>query len=228
MKVKVLEKKDGGKKGKFLLEGSYYSFANALRRTILLDIPAMAVDRVTIYENTGFLYDEMVSKRLGLMPLTTDLKTYSPKDECKCGGKGCARCEVALILEKEGPCVVYMKDIKSRDPKIQPIYGDMPLLKLAQGQKVKIEMVASLGTPKQHAKFQTALAAYDQKSDTSFEFVVESYDDQPFDTKVKQAIDILDSKFNDFKAALSDSKKKPTKAAAKTKPKKKEAKKKAE
>jgi len=216
MDVKNLVVKDKGMKGRFLLEGSYSTFANALRRTIISDIPAMAIDRVRVYENSSFVYDEMIAKRLGLLPLTTDLKTYSFRDDCKCGAKGCGRCEVNLILEKAGPGMVYASDIKSQDPKVKPIYEKMPLLKLAAGQKVKLEMVASLGTTKKHAKYQSALASFKANNDdTDFDFFVESYGERTVNEIVAEATDILEAKFADFLTAFEDAKK-PKKAAKTT------------
>ncbi|MHA1480550.1 MAG: DNA-directed RNA polymerase subunit D, partial [Candidatus Thorarchaeota archaeon] len=61
----------------FLIEGPDVAFANALRRTMLTRLPAMAIDEVLILENTSVMYDEMIAQRLGLIPITTVLEDYN-------------------------------------------------------------------------------------------------------------------------------------------------------
>ena len=50
------------------------SFANTLRRVVTEDVPTMAIEDVEFRKNNSILYDEIISHRLGLIPLTTDLK----------------------------------------------------------------------------------------------------------------------------------------------------------
>jgi len=186
-------KKDS-KKAKFKISGIKYTTANAIRRAIMTYVPSMAMDKVTVYENTSPFYDEMIAQRIGLVPLSTDLKTYNLRDECKCKGKGCARCEVSFILEKSGPGAVYSGDMKSRDPKIKPVFEKMPILKLREDQKVKMEMVAKLGTMNQHAKYQSCLSSYKQVSEHEFEFFIESYNNFTVDEIIRVATENLESK----------------------------------
>src|SRR4030042_780914 len=53
----------------FLVEGVDVAFANAIRRTMLTRLPAMAIDEVLVLENTSVMYDEMLAHRMGLLPL---------------------------------------------------------------------------------------------------------------------------------------------------------------
>ena len=57
----------------FLWENSTPSIANSLRRTMERDIPTFAIEIVHIFENTSALEDEMISHRLGLIPLQSAL-----------------------------------------------------------------------------------------------------------------------------------------------------------
>jgi len=102
----------------------------------------MAIDEVTFIENGSALYDEIIANRLGLIPLETDLESYFEKSKCKCKGAGCARCQLTLTLNKTGPCMVYAEDLKSKDPKIKPVYPKTPIVKLLDGQTLKFEAVA--------------------------------------------------------------------------------------
>ncbi len=141
----------------FLAEGIDVAFANALRRTMLTRLPAMAVDEVLVVENTSVMYDEMLAHRLGLVPLVTDLESYNLPEDCDCDGRGCALCQVTLTLEKEAEeeeLLVCSGDMVSQDPKVVPASNDIPLVKLAPHQRLIIEAYARLGKGVENAKFQ--------------------------------------------------------------------------
>jgi DNA-directed RNA polymerase II subunit RPB3 len=53
----------------FVLEGVELGMANALRRTMIADIPTLAIELVEIEDNTSVLADEFIAHRLGLIPL---------------------------------------------------------------------------------------------------------------------------------------------------------------
>ncbi len=157
VKVKVTGAK--GNSLTLLLEESDPSFANTLRRAIIRDIPTLAIENVRLVENASPIYDEIIAHRLGLIPIPTDLKLYNFRDACKCKGKGCPNCTVSFTLEKQGPCTVYSHDLKADDPKLKLARG-IPILKLGKNQRITLEAEAILGTGKDHAKWQPALASY--------------------------------------------------------------------
>jgi DNA-directed RNA polymerase subunit D len=138
------------------------STANAIRRTILSNVPTLAIEDVRIIENTSSLYDETIAHRLGLIPIKTDLKLFNFRDECKCKGKGCPSCTLELTLDVE--CnkdfqTVYSHEIKSSDAKLKPVEG-IPIVRLGKGQKISFEAEAVLGTGKEHSKWQPAVVGY--------------------------------------------------------------------
>lgn len=112
------------------------------------ETPILAIENIWIYENSSVMFDEMLSQRLGLLPIKTDAKFYKKGDKVK------------LVLEKEGPCTVYSKDIKCTDPKIEVVHKNIPLVKLKKDQKVKLEMEAVMGIGKDHVKWQPAIVSY--------------------------------------------------------------------
>lgn len=126
--------------------------ANTLRRIMFAEIPIMAVKEVEFKKNNSALYDEILAHRIGLVPLTTDLKSYNLQSECKCNGEGCALCQVQLSLSATGPCTIYAKDFKSNDPKVMPVLGDLPIIELMKGQKLEFVAIAVLGFGKSHVK----------------------------------------------------------------------------
>ncbi|MAG91413.1 DNA-directed RNA polymerase subunit D [Candidatus Woesearchaeota archaeon] len=164
MEVRVLENnKDQGKLS-FILKGSNPVFVNTLRRLMIDQVPTMAIEEVEFAKNNSILYDEIIAHRLSLVPLKTDLKSYNLPDKCKCEGKGCNRCQLKLVLKAtKGSGVVYASEIKSKDPAVKPVFGDMPIVKLLKGQNLELEATAVLGRGKQHMKWSPCHAYYKYK-----------------------------------------------------------------
>lgn len=163
MELRILENNKKENKCSFILKDTNAAFANALRRNIINKVPVMAIEDVEFRKNSSILYDEMIAHRLGLIPLTTDLKGYNLPSECSCKGKLCAKCKIKLILKAKGPCTVYASDLKSRDPKIKPVYPKMPIVKLLKNQTLELEATAVLGEGKEHIKWSPGLAYYKYK-----------------------------------------------------------------
>ncbi|MFX0091450.1 MAG: DNA-directed RNA polymerase subunit D [Candidatus Hodarchaeota archaeon] len=151
----------------FIINGVSPAIVNALRRTMLAEVPTLAIDEVIIIENTSPLYDEIIAHRLGLIPLRTDLETYLLPEVCACGGEGCQSCEVSLTLQKKADTdatIVFSSDLQSYDPAVVPIEPNIPILKLAKGQTILVEAIARLGKGKNHAKWQpVSTVAYKYK-----------------------------------------------------------------
>ncbi|MBY9011314.1 MAG: DNA-directed RNA polymerase subunit D [Candidatus Lokiarchaeota archaeon] len=141
-----------------VIEGISIEMINALRRIILTEIPVMAIDEVIILKNDSPLYDEIISHRLGLIPLKTDLEVYKLPRECDCGGFGCPLCQVSLTCEitnnSNTSLEIFSGDLKSNDPKIIPVDPNIPIVKIDKNDKVIIEAYAILGLAKDHAKWQ--------------------------------------------------------------------------
>lgn len=154
---------------KFVLSDADPTLANALRRTLIADIPKLAIEDVEFhlgpirdedgneYESISPLFDETISHRLGLIPLPTDLKLFEFKNKCKCNGEGCPSCTVLYSLNKKGPCTVYSGDLEPvGDAKLRAADDLIPIVKLGEGQALLIYATAVLGTGKDHAKWSVA------------------------------------------------------------------------
>jgi len=150
------------------IEGMTFAQANTLRRLMMNEVPVMAVEDVEFKKNNSILYDELIALRIGLLPLTTDLESYTLPSDCSCDGAGCAKCQVQFSLTAKGPCVVYAKDLKSKDPKVKPVYPEMPIVKLLDGQEIELAATAQLGLGKEHAKWSPGLVYYRQKPTLTF------------------------------------------------------------
>ena len=170
MKIDIVEMTPT--KAQFVITDTNPSFANALRRTIVADVPKMALDNIefhlgpimdekgTAFESVSPMFDEIVSHRLGLIPIPTDLETFNFRAKCTCNGEGCPNCTIMYSLNKKGPCTVYSGDLEPvGDAKFRIKDDLIPIVKLAEDQALLIYATAELGTGRQHAKWQAALGA---------------------------------------------------------------------
>jgi len=177
-KVKILEESEDTIS--LQLEGVDRSYANAVRRFCICEVPSMAIDDIVILENSSVLYDEILAHRLGMIPLKTDLERYVLPEKCDCGSPlGCQKCRVLIVLDasaKDKPRTVVSGDLVSEDRDISPTSPTIPIVKLAVGQSVKLEAYARLGRGKEHAKWQpaTVSALTEGKSEGIFLLKVES------------------------------------------------------
>jgi len=152
MKITFLELEDNY--AKVLFEDTTPYFVNAIRRTLISDVPKLAIENVTIYDNTSALFDEIIAHRLGMIPLPTHLDLLVFREECSCNGKGCPNCTVHYTLSKEGSCTVYSGDLRPEDAMWAVKDKNIPIVKLLKDQRLILEAEAQLGTGKQHAKWQ--------------------------------------------------------------------------
>ena len=152
MKVEIV--RDDGTYSEFILRDTNPAFANAWRRAMKSHVPVLAVDYVDFYMNSSYLYDEILAHRIGLIPLKTNLDRFNLQAECVCNGEGCPSCQVSLRLNVEGPRIVYSGDFVSDDPETKPVFDNIPVIELYDGQQLMLEAVARLGFGGEHAKFQ--------------------------------------------------------------------------
>ncbi len=202
MKTKVIE--DTGNSVVIQLDGVDRSYANAVRRFCLAEVPSMAIDDVVILENSSVLYDEILAQRLGMVPIRTDLTRYILPEKCDCGSPlGCHKCRVLFVLDakgKEKVSTVLSGDLVSEDRDVRPVSESIPIVKLAQGQSVKLEAYARLGRGKEHAKWQPATVSVltEGKTEGSFQLTVESAGGMPARDIVLKAIQLLEEKLKEI------------------------------
>lgn len=190
-----------GKAGIFEFENNSNTIVNSIRRIILDEVPTFAIEDVEVVSNESPLYDETVAQRLGLIPIKTDLKSYNFRDECSCGGIGCALCEVKMGLLAEDEGYVLSGLIKSDDPQIVPVDKNIPITKLFKDKKIELNLKAILGVGKEHAKWAPA-HVYMRDTDKSVELVVESFGQMEVKEIFNKAIDVLVEKIKVLESKL--------------------------
>ena len=154
------------------LEGVSASQANAIRRTLVADVPKLAIEDVEFhlgpirdeatgkdYDSSTSMFDEGVALRLGLLPIPTDLSQFRRKSDCSCGGTGCPHCQVMFSIDRKGPCTVYAKDVVPLgDPSLAILEPEVPIVRLGAHQALLAYATAIVGTAREHAKWQVAHA----------------------------------------------------------------------
>ncbi|MGA1819643.1 MAG: DNA-directed RNA polymerase subunit D [Thermoplasmatota archaeon] len=151
----------------FSVDGMRPDMVNALRRTLIADVPKMAIDEVEFhmgpirdeegneYDSNSALFDEMIAHRLGMVPIPTDLDNYTFRDKCECSGAGCPHCTIIYVLNKKGPCTVYSGDLQPLGDISLKIKEELiPVVKLKEKQALLIYATAILGRGRDHAKWQ--------------------------------------------------------------------------
>ena len=176
MKLTILD--DSPNVFKFRVDDVSVNFANAIRRIATNSIECMAIDSVTFYENSSAIFDEYIAHRIGLVPILT------PKDAVR-------EDEVIFKLEAEGPATVYSESLESNDKSVKVANSKIPIIKLAEGQMLRLEGKAVMGSAAKSAKFQPGLVTYKQLSDDSYEFYVEAFGQIPAREIINKTLSII-------------------------------------
>ena len=206
--IKILESSDSHVK--LLLKGIDRVYANAIRRFAISEVPCMAIDEIVIHDNSSVLYDEILAHRLGLIPLTTDLEGYILPQDCDCKTSlGCTKCRVLLVLDAvatDEVKTIYSGDLVSEDTRVKPYVDNIPIIKLAPSQKIKLEAYAKLGKGRHHAKWQpvTISTLTDTDNDSEFHLTLESTGSLPANEILLQATSILNTKLKDMNQSIQE------------------------
>lgn len=183
MKLEVTE--SNNQSLSFTLKGAKASYANAVRRSAMNAVSTFAIDRVTFYENTSAIFDEYIAHRLGLIPLHTPSKGYGEKDE------------ILFTLDATGPKTVYSSELESSDKEIKVAIDNIPVIKLGEGQRLRLDGKAILGQGKRHSKFQAGLVTYEEKNG-DYNFYIETYGQMPPKEILNKAFDAIKEELKDL------------------------------
>ena len=175
---------------------------NSIRRIIIDEVPTFAIEDVEIIKNETPLYDETLAHRLGLIPLTTNLKDYNKRSECSCGGVGCSLCEVTLTLQTDSNGYVYSGELKTDDPQIAPVDTNIPITKVYSEKGVEIKAKAILGCGREHAKWSPAHVYMKENEKDSIDMIMELHGQLSGKDTFNAAINVLSSKIEEVREKL--------------------------
>jgi DNA-directed RNA polymerase subunit D len=160
MKAELAEAKEN--KLSLKVSGAGLPLLNAIRRYSMSRVPVLAIDKISIYENTSSMFDEYISHRVGLLPIVT------PKS-AKEGA------EVQFSIDEAGPKTVYSGDFKCPDKEAVMAKEKIPVITLFEEQSLRLEGTAVVGRGITHAKFQAGLVAYGEGEKGDVAFKAESF-----------------------------------------------------
>jgi len=192
--MKIDVKKQSEKELVLEIKNTSTAFVNAVRRLAMNSVPAFAIDKIVVYENTSSFFDEYIAHRIGLIPIKTP------------GGHKEGE-EVLFTLEGTGAEMIYSKKLKSSDEEVKVANEEIPIVQLREGQRLRIEGKARIGTGKDHAKFQTCVAAYEADGDI-YKFTVESFQQMSAREVLSRTADVLVGKCEEIEKGLEDIEKK--------------------
>ncbi|KAI8879303.1 RNA polymerase 1-1, isoform CRA_b, partial [Backusella circina FSU 941] len=170
----------------FDLIGIDASIANAFRRIMIAELPTMAIEKVYVMNNTSIIQDEVLSHRLGLIPILvdpnefdfmpedagpTDLNTLVFKLKKKCERNPSAAADETDPQKMYINSYVYSGDLewepkgnqeeRFADNPPRPVHDDIVIAKLRPGQEVEMELHCQKGVGREHAKWSpVATASY--------------------------------------------------------------------
>ncbi|MDW8084483.1 MAG: DNA-directed RNA polymerase subunit D [Candidatus Caldarchaeum sp.] len=182
---------------------------NAIRRMIIREVPTMAVEEVLIIENSSVMTNEVLAHRISLIPFITDLDNFNVAEECNCQSRlGCEKCVVRFVLRAEAvnePITVYSRDIQPEKHGlvVAPFNGDIPVVALAPGQKIELELYVRLGRGKKHTKWQSGIATLYEENGRRYLYV-ESFGFLPPRRMVLEAAKIVKTRVHEMAQGLKE------------------------
>jgi len=175
----------------------------------------MAIEIVNIYQNTSIIPDEVLSHRIGLVPIFADANEFQYKKESEDYNefnsiyfKIHIKCEQnktsGLIQNNEvlSSCIQWipigqqMKRFIDSEA-IRVVFDDILVAKLRPGQEIEAELICVKGIGKTHAKWSPVSTAY-YRLIPDIQFKNEIYDDDAEALKKLCPMEVFDVKKSDM------------------------------
>ena len=176
VKIEILEEQDSHLK--LLLKATDRAFASALRRTLMSDVPKMAIHKVRFelgtvedsqtgesFESIGALPDEVIAHRLAMIPIPTfhDEFCFLEDDPANAGlprdewGSPASQiiyhCSARGTAEGNLVTAADLNVLGEDKLQIPEVYHGIPITKLYSGQYLEFYAYAVLGIGSSHAKW---------------------------------------------------------------------------
>ena len=187
MKTQIIDGWPKGNRIKILITDTDAAQANAIRRTILTDVPKMAISKVRFelgqtqdqkgeyFESVNALPDEVIAHRLAMIPIPTYLDEFVfPEDDPANEGLpedqwGSPASQIIYHCSIRGPSSEDRDETKTvragdlnvlGETKLQiaESHQDIPITILLHGQYLEFYAYATLGRGRDHAKWAPASA----------------------------------------------------------------------
>ena len=165
----------------FDIKGVDPTIVNTLRRIMIAEVPTMAIETVIINQNTSIIPDEVLSHRLGLIPILADANDFVEKNsEDEFNDKNSMKFKLNVKCYKDKNGKLINGDIFSKDLIFQPqgnqhnkyynkekkaysiglVHDDILINKLTTGMEIDLECYCTKGIGRTHAKWSPVCTAY--------------------------------------------------------------------
>lgn len=170
------------------------SIVNALRRTMISKVNTIAINTVSITENTSILNDEIIAHRIGQIPIK---RLCSDKSQFRI--ELCAECDPFAERSK----YVYSGDI-SIPTDICIVNPKIIIVELRPGEKIKLFGYTEIGSGEQHAKWSPCCGtSYEKIGENEFKFHIESVGQLEPKQIMLDAIAIITKDLHKYKKLLN-------------------------
>ncbi|KAI5168083.1 DNA-directed RNA polymerases I and III subunit RPAC1 [Nematocida sp. AWRm79] len=143
------------------------SVLNAIRRTIISDVPTVAIHWVYIRENETVMADEILSHRLGLIPIIADaedfervVKTPELDPFTELTDKNSIQMKLVITNNTDKILTVRSNDIKILSKTNAAIKQNVIITRLVPGKKIECRLFAIIGTGREHSKWMPTSVCY--------------------------------------------------------------------
>jgi len=203
--MSVKKKVDSPQKGSLSLhfKGITPAIVNAIRRTVIIDIPAWSINKFEVDENTSPIINEYITRRISLVPMNNELFN---------SGTAPPTFILDVKATTEGILNVYSHDIKPEGnlkSKVEYFRPNIIISKLKGKfpdlfESLKIRMSAERNTHRHHASFSstTAIEYALEANDTECKMVINGNGTYTTENLYKQTIDILIDKLKNVESKM--------------------------
>jgi len=166
------------------------SIPNALRRILISEVPTMAFDKIFLFNNTSIIQDEVLTHRLGLIPLKADPRMFEFRQDGDAEGTPEDTLEFELKIKcswdpkktKEQLAQLTNPEDKYRDYKVLSshlkwcplgnqsqlysaeavgsVHDDILIAKLRPGHEIDMKLHAVKSIGRDHIKFSPVATAF--------------------------------------------------------------------
>lgn len=144
---------------------------NAIRQTILNDIPTMAIEDVYFHKNSSIFNCDYISQRLALVPIKAnpnDFKFVYNADMSQLNSDNTIVLNLDVTNSENKPAKVYSHSLiwepigekQSAMSQIEPLFPNIPLLCLKPNEEISCRIFCIKGIGRNHMKFSPGFARY--------------------------------------------------------------------
>lgn len=168
-----------------------FSILNSLRRVMISNVEILAIEMIKIYENNSIVIDDVISHRVGLVPIKRNsdlIKNAKFELDVKFNSKN-----VNSIQD------VLSSSLVSKTDGVKVVHDNIVIAKIKNGQHIKFSAEAILGSGSIHAKWSPSCGtSYRENDDGSYTFFIETVGSMSSDEMFLKSIESLENRLKNY------------------------------